>query len=293
MKISIIIRTLNEARHLAELLSTIAQQEIIDPSPEVIVVDSGSTDATLEIAQSHGCHIIHIDRSEFSFGRSLNKGCAAAQGQILVIVSGHCIPVDNLWLHNLCRPIKDGLADYVYGRQLGGAKSHFSESRIYAKYFPSESSIPQKGFYCNNANSALERTIWEIHAFDENLTGLEDMDLAKRLIQAGGRVGYVAEAAVYHLHYESWNRIRRRFEREALALHAIMPEIFLNKRDVARYLVSSILLDCKHARSNGGLQGHLKNIIKYRFWQYWGSFKGNSNHRKLSQRQKERYFYPQ
>lgn len=292
MLASIIIRTFNEAHYLGGLLHAIGEQRVEGLEREIVVVDSGSTDATLDIVREFGCRILHIGREEFSFGRSLNRGCEAARGELLVLVSGHCIPMDASWLGHLCLPLQDGAADYVYGRQLGGPGSHFSERRIFAKYFPGQSRVPQTDFYCNNANSALTRAAWERFRFDEELTGLEDMDLAKRLIGAGGRLGYVAEAAVYHLHNETWERIRHRFEREALALRTIMPEVHLRRRDFLRYLTSSIWLDSVHARRDGGLRRHLLDIVRYRFWQYLGSYNGNSEHRKLSRHMKERFFYP-
>lgn len=84
--ISFVIRTLNEAEHLEDLLQSIRAQEAKDLSSEIILVDSGSTDGTLSIAERHGCVIHHIEREEFSFGRSLNLGCAAASGVVLVFI---------------------------------------------------------------------------------------------------------------------------------------------------------------------------------------------------------------
>ncbi|KAF5030363.1 Glycosyl transferase family 2 [anaerobic digester metagenome] len=292
MLASIIIRTLNESKHLEELLNAIADQESCGIESEVVIVDSGSTDSTLSIATRFGCHIVNIDRKNFSFGRSLNYGCGVASGNILVFISGHCVPTDRLWLKNICRPLVMRDVDYIYGKQLGGINSYFSEQRIFAKYFRDQSEIPQEDFYCNNANSALLRTTWERFRFNEELTGLEDMDLAKRLLAAGGRVGYVAEAAVFHLHHETWERIIHRFEREALALRTIMPEIHIRKRDFFRYLTSSIWLDCVCAYRCGELHRNLLSIFQYRFCQYFGSYRGNSEHRKLSRLNKERYFYP-
>src|SRR3546814_20115392 len=82
MLTSIVIRTLNEARYLGELLDGIEQQETGSFRVEVVVIDSGSTDGTLEIAERHGCTITHITREQFSFGRSLNMGCEVASGEI-------------------------------------------------------------------------------------------------------------------------------------------------------------------------------------------------------------------
>jgi glycosyltransferase involved in cell wall biosynthesis len=93
MRLSLVVRTLNEARYLPELLQMVAAQALAPGfSAETVLIDSGSTDGTLQIAQDHGCVITHIRREEFSFGRSLNRGCEAASGDVLVFVSGHCVP---------------------------------------------------------------------------------------------------------------------------------------------------------------------------------------------------------
>src|SRR5690606_23254012 len=133
MLASIVIRTLNEARYLGELLQAIERQDTGPFEVEVVVIDSGSDDGTLEIAQRHGCVITHITREQFSFGRSLNMGCEVARGDILVLISGHCVPTDEHWLRKLCQPIADGKVAYSYGKQVGGPESHFSECRIFSK----------------------------------------------------------------------------------------------------------------------------------------------------------------
>lgn len=292
MLVSVVIRTLNEARHLGEVLETIERQRKGTFSSEVIVVDSGSTDDTLAIARRYGCATTHITREEFSFGRSLNRGCEIANGEILVLISGHCVPTDDQWLKALCTPVAEGCVDYAYGRQIGGSDSHFSECRIFNKYYPAVSCIPQDGFFCNNANSALSRGAWLQHRFHEDVTGLEDMELGQRLVRAGGRIGYVAEACVYHYHAESWKQVERRFEREALALQGIMPQIHIRRRDLLRYMASSIWFDCRRAWRDDVLARNFTAIALYRFWQYVGSFRGNREHRRLSQAQKDKYFYP-
>lgn len=292
MLASIVIRTLNEARYLGDLLESIGQQKTDGLEWEVVLVDSGSTDGTLDTAASYGCRIVHITREEFSFGRSLNLGCKAAKGDVLVFVSGHCVPAYNHWLQQLCEPVLSQKVAYTYGRQVGDDSSFYSERRIFAKYFRSVSSVPQEGFYCNNANSALNRQVWEANPFNEALTGLEDMELAKRLVARGHKVGYVAQACVFHHHHEAWASIRRRFERESIALRAIMPELHLSAIDIARYIVSSIVMDWRSALRNGQFMASWQGIIQYRVMQYWGSYRGNHEHRILSRQRKDKYFYP-
>ena len=289
--VSIIIRTLNEGRYLRQLLEGIVNQNT-SFGVEVVLIDSGSTDDTLKIAEDFDCKVLHISREDFSFGRSLNRACEAAEGAIYVLVSGHCIPYDQSWLQNLVAPIAEGRIEYSYGRQLGGPQTYWSEHQIFRKYFPTTSAIPQQGFYCNNANSAISAKTWARYRFNEELTGLEDMDLAKRLVGDKGRIGYVSNSIVLHLHHENWRQVRRRFEREALALQQICPEVILRRRDWLRYLITGILRD-----TVSGLPLTLRpqlflQVFLYRYNQYQGSYRGNRLHKKLSSEIRETYFYP-
>jgi glycosyltransferase involved in cell wall biosynthesis len=292
MKLSIVIRTLNESRHLNELIEAVGRQEIGGHTCEVVVVDSGSTDGTIDIARRHGCRLVFIRKEDFSFGRSLNVGCDAAEGDVLVFTSGHCIPVDDQWLSRLVAPLGQNDIAYSYGRQIGGETTHFSERQIFLKYFPGESKIPQEGFYCNNANSAILREVWSKYRFDEDLTGLEDMHLAKQLVHRQLKIAYVADAPVFHLHSESWRQVKRRFEREAIALQRIMPEVHVDFLDIARYAASAVLLDWGAALQEGKFGRTLTDVVVYRLCQFWGVFRGNHMHRMMSHATKERYFYP-
>ena len=147
----------------------------------------------------------------------------------------------------MIQPIIEDKADYTYGGQKGRGTTKYSETKIFEKYFPNVSDIPQKGFFCNNANSAIKRDVWEKYYFNENITGLEDMELAKRLNDDGGKIGYVSDAAVFHIHDETWHQTRRRYEREALALQLIMPEVQISFLDMIRYIWISIISDSKDA----------------------------------------------
>lgn len=292
MKVSIVIRTYNEARHLPSVLEKIASQRADSLSKEVIIVDSGSDDRTRDIGESFGCRIVHIAKEDFTFGRSLNIGCAAATGRYLVFVSGHCIPVTGSWLTSLIKPLEDETCVYTYGRQMGNGGSKFSECQLFKKYFPEVSSTPQQGFFCNNANAALRREVWEAHRFNEELTGLEDMELGKRLVERGLKLGYVAEAPVFHLHDENWRKLHRRYEREAIALHRIMPEVQVSFLDFLRYSASAILLDGGAALQERVLLQRFPEIVMFRLLQFLGAYQGNHETRKMSRVLKEKYFYP-
>ena len=297
MDASVIIRTYNEARWLEHALTAVSQQSG-GIAFETILVDSGSDDGTVEIAKAHGCRIEQIAKSDFTFGRSLNIGCAAACGKALVFLSGHCIPTGAGWLQQLIHPLgRDSIA-YTYGRQIGREGfTKFSEEMVFRKYFPDQSAIPQSGFFCNNANSAMLAEAWKAYPFDEDITGLEDLHLAKKLTEHGRKIAYVAEAAVEHIHEETWSRVTTRYEREAMAMQTIMPEVQFGFPEVPRYVIAGIFLDLQQARREAmfkkrGVFTLINEIIRFRICQYFGTYRGAQNHRKLSRSMRERYYYP-
>jgi len=292
MLASIVIRTYNEERYLNELLTAISEQKNNLVEHEVVIVDSGSTDRTLEIAEKHNCRITRIEKSEFTFGRSLNIGCDFARGDYLVFVSGHCIPASQDWLDELCKPMVEEGVDYSYGRQMGRDTTKYSEDRHFEKWFPEYSKIPQEGYFCNNANAGVTRKAWELFKFNEELTGLEDMYLAKLLVEAGKKVAYVATAPVFHIHDETWKQVKIRYEREAYALQIIMPEVHFSFSDFVRYFISGVMADSASAIRDKVFLKKFNEIVLFRFYHYWGTYRGNHEHRKLSTKMKKQYFYP-
>ena len=292
MLVSIIIRTLNEELYLDELLCAINSQNLNGFSCEIVVVDSGSIDNTLKIAKKHNARIAYINKQDFTFGRSLNVGCELANGEYLVFISGHCIPVDQNWLNILVAPLIQNKCDYSYGRQIGKDTTKFSEMQVFDKHFPDETHIPQSGFFCNNANAAISRRAWSKFRFDEDLTGLEDMFIAKQICQDKGLIGYISDSVVYHIHDETWAQVKVRYEREAVALQKIMPEIRVSIIDTIHFIIIGILKDIKVSIRKKVFFKEFISIFMFRLCQYYGSYRGNHLCRKLSNKAKMKYFYP-
>src|SRR5690606_35154474 len=133
MRISVVIRCHNEERHIGRLLSGILAQT---RETEIVVVDSGSTDATLAIAARYPVKLVEIASGDFSFGRALNRGCAAASGELLVFASAHVYPVYRDWLETLTAPFDAPDVALVYGKQRGDERTKYAEHRIFARWFP-------------------------------------------------------------------------------------------------------------------------------------------------------------
>jgi threonine dehydrogenase-like Zn-dependent dehydrogenase/glycosyltransferase involved in cell wall biosynthesis len=246
---SLVIRTLNESRHLEKLFTGIQRQNYKDW--EIILVDSGSTDGTLEIAARHGARIYHIAQEEFTYGRSLNLGCEKAQGQYLVFASGHVWPVTNNWLGNLVKPFEQPSIAMVYGRQRGTDANRISELRDLNSHFGRTSNIQIDEPKGNNANSAIRRDLWLQEPFDESLPGLEDVDWARRVERKGYRVYYAADAAVYHVHEETLRQVYRRYLRETIASKRMFPHNQFTLSDVLKGLPYFVARDILYAFRNG------------------------------------------
>jgi glycosyltransferase involved in cell wall biosynthesis len=290
-KASIVIRCHNEAEHIGKLLSELKRQSFTDF--EVVVVDSGSDDGTLEILQNEDVILEHIRKEEFSFGRSLNMGCAAANGELLVFISAHCYPEHEDWLTNLLAGFEEERVALVYGRQRGIPESHLSEQQIFRRWYPDDSVVRQDGPFANNANAAIRRSLWEQHPYDETLTGLEDVAWAQEVMRDGWWVSYRADAGVIHVHNESPSQIRNRYRREAITFQKVFPSEHFNTWDFLRLSTRNVIADARAARQTGsGPWKHLWPIIRFRVSQFAGTYQGFHQRRPPSSDLKQRFYYP-
>jgi glycosyltransferase involved in cell wall biosynthesis len=290
MKLSIIIRCLNEEKHIGRLLAGIMEQSVQDV--EIIVVDSGSKDATLSIASHFPVKIISIRPEDFSFGYALNMGCREATGEILLFASAHVYPVYRDWLALMMEPFQDEKVALTYGQQRGNEITRYSEHQIFAKWFPEESTRNQLHPFCNNANCAIRKKLWEEQPFDETLTGLEDIDWAKRILEKGWRIAYQAQATIIHVHEERWKNIYNRYRREAIALRLIMKHEKFNFYTFASLLLKNWWSDIRQAAHDGVLLKNLGSILLFRLMQFWGTYRGYKQSYLLDNQVRERFYYP-
>src|SRR3954454_6292277 len=114
-KVSLVVRCFNEEAHIGRLLTGAIRQT--QPPDEIIVVDSGSTDATLAIASAFDVKVVHIAPGTFSFGGALNRGMETAEGDVAVFASAHVYPVYDTWIERLVEPFEDETIALAYGRQ--------------------------------------------------------------------------------------------------------------------------------------------------------------------------------
>lgn len=289
MNCSIIVRAYNEEKYIGRLLEGIRQQTVKDV--EIILVDSGSTDSTVTIAESVGARIVRIPSAEFTFGRSLNFGVQAATRELVAIASAHVHPVYPDWLESLLRPFEDERVALSYGKQRGPDFAKFSEQQIFHQWYPDASNLNQTTAFCNNANAAIRKSLWEKNPYDETLTGLEDLAWAKWAAGQGYKIAYTAEAEVIHVHNETPRGVFNRYRREAMAFKRIHPEAHFSLYDFARLTAANIFSDLWHAGRERLLWKNFASIFWFRFMQFHGTRLGYRESSLLTPQLRETFYY--
>jgi len=229
---SIVIRAKNEAKDIGDTLDSIFQQVLV-PQFEVIVVDSGSTDRTLEIARQYPTRIIEIPAESFTYGRALNIGIKAASGDQVVALSAHSLPTDKTWLANLLEPFTDPTVGAVYGRHV--PRSNATHFELFGMWLSGVTSDKprrqQRDMMFSNANGAYRRQLALQHPFDEKIPGAEDLAWADWIERQGWVVCYQPTAAVYHSHGESLGRLMQRMVHDQPTIWGLKLGIIARRRE--------------------------------------------------------------
>ena len=216
---SILIPTKNGAEDLEACLAAIYTQKGTGPF-EVIVIDSGSTDTTLEIARRYPVRIELIPPETFHHARTRNYAAGIAKGEVLVFLSQDAIPASDTWLAAFLSNFNEPAVAAVYGRQLPKSGSGLERRTAFAAMYGAARIVkmPMDGvglghkyYHFSNANSAIRRTVWEATRFPDELKVFEDVGIAKRILDSGWSIVYEPEAAVYHSHDFPLNILFKRY----------------------------------------------------------------------------------
>lgn len=197
--ITVLIRARNEALALPATLAAIARQDI-DLPVEVLVVDSGSTDATVALAGAGGARVVPLGAA-YRPGLAVNVGMRAGTGPIVVLVSASAFPAAPDWLRTLVAPLRAddrGHLAGTFGRHLPVPGVCLIEEPLVARIFSASSTGAPFSF----TNAAIRREVWERIPCDEAIDsgGGDDREWAARVTRAGHGLRYVPEAAVHRSH---------------------------------------------------------------------------------------------
>lgn len=235
---TVVIPTLNGETYLAEVLDAIGRQRF-DGGIETLVIDSGSTDGTLEIVRARpGVRLHEIPKADFGHGRTRNLGARMAQGRLVAFLTQDAIPASDTWLRELTRPLEDPKVAGVVGRQipragcfpllkyeiqgafraLGPDEGVTTTER--ADDEPSGAALDRLAFY-SDVNSATRRDFLVDDIPYRDLPYSEDMAFGRDIIRAGHRRAYAPEGAVIHSNDLTRREYGKRIFDETTALRRI------------------------------------------------------------------------
>ncbi|HYM08626.1 MAG TPA: glycosyltransferase [Terriglobales bacterium] len=216
---SIVIPTKNAGEGFRDVLEAIGRQKV--PPAEVLVVDSGSSDNTPELARQYGARTISICPSAFNHGETRNLGLRETSSDFCVLLVQDAVPCHRDWLKNLVAPFADervvgvsakqepradadpfGRLEVEWGNRLMGEAVLVSEVRKWNDFLALNLDERVKLAWFNNVCSAVRRSFWEKHPF-RSVPFAEDLDWSVRALAAGRRIAYNPTARVIHSHSRS------------------------------------------------------------------------------------------
>lgn len=204
--VGVILLTLNAEKHLSHCLKPLIDSSL---KPKILIVDSQSSDQTLQIAKTHEIEVLTVNRSDFNHGMTREFARRQLKTDIVVFVTVDAYAVDSSSLEKLILPLVNGTASLAYGRQLPHQGADFFEAFPREFNYPNKSEIrciadiPSKGpltyFFSDSFSAYLNSALDEIGGFKKVVLG-EDTLAAAELIKKGHKLAYVAEAKVRHSH---------------------------------------------------------------------------------------------
>lgn len=227
MKASVVIPVKNGGALLVNVLKKVLAQRAPWPF-EVLAIDSGSRDGSLERIRELGVRLHEIPPREFGHGRTRNLGARLTQGEIIVFITHDALPADEHWLANLVAAAE--LAADVAGafgrhlpypdcnpataRDMAGFFKGFGEQANCVRMDDPERYRREVGYrqflhFFSSNNACIRRSVWERIPLPE-VDFAEDQQWAKAIIEAGYAKAYAPDAVVYHSHnfgvFESYRR---------------------------------------------------------------------------------------
>jgi len=219
LEVSVLLLTKNGRCDLERVLPAVFGQET-SVEFEVIAVDSGSTDGTLELLRRFPVQVNRIPAHQFHHARTRNLAARLAKGRILVFLSQDAVPASSDWLSELVASFDDPQVGAVYGRQFPKNGSSMERRDLFDAIYgdkkiikdPADCSDRGYRFYhFSDVNAAIRRSVWERCNFPENLKVFEDLGIAKLILDDGWTIVYEPQAAVFHSHVHSTMGLFKRY----------------------------------------------------------------------------------
>lgn len=223
--LSVVIRCRNEAKALEQVLEALARQQTRFPW-EVVVVDNESADETRALCRRHRARVVPISRAEFTYGRALNRGIEAAQGQLIVLLSAHSLPVGRSFLESAAAPFEDpsvAAARCLFVNNVQQLAEWYSPRDIRYRSLEEQRVAEAGGGWLTAYPAAtccvIRRSVWQQVPYDEELEANEDKWWASQVLQRGFKIRCCAEAMFVYLRRRGWYEDLKKRCREWRALY--------------------------------------------------------------------------
>lgn len=223
MKYSIVIPTFNGGQ-LWKLVSKAIYELVQSESkpPEVIIIDSSSTDDTVDVARNYGFKIYSIEKKDFNHGATRNYGAKLTASDIIIFLTQDAIPQASSF-SKIKSIFENSNIALAYGRQLPHdnagiiaihARQFNYPPKSYIRNIHDSSSHGIKTVFISNSFSAYRADIFKkLGGFPQNVILCEDMFYAANAVSKGYEIAYVSEACVKHSHnYSAVEEFRRYFD---------------------------------------------------------------------------------
>jgi rhamnosyltransferase len=218
--VSIILRSFNEAWALRETLPALAAQNY--RKWELIVIDSGSTDGSMELLrQIQPRHLVQIPQQEYNPARVMNQGMALASSNFGIFLNADATPQGPDWLGPLVSALLDPRVAAVFGRQIPRPDCQAVFAHDYERCFGSNRESATWEHFFSMASSGIRKDIWAKRGFNERMQYSEDDEFTRWCRSQGYRVVYVPESVVRHSHNYSAAQAWKRSFGEGRALAAV------------------------------------------------------------------------
>jgi rhamnosyltransferase len=210
---SVVIRNRNERQHLELLLRALSLQT---SRPEIVVVDNESTDGSVEIAAANGAKLVHMPRSEFTYGRAINIGVANASAEIIVMLSAHSLPLGERFIEGCLEPFADARVAAVRCIRLERADEWLDPLTLEG---PMALDRPY-WLWTENNGCAFRKSVWRQIPFDEQIESAEDRLWCYQVLNAGYRIA-TAHAWYQHSSGAAFWPTMRRHRLDATAIYRL------------------------------------------------------------------------
>lgn len=212
--VSVLMRSKDSEDIIGRALASLFAQE--DVAFDLLVVDSGSTDRTLEIVNRYPAEIVRIRAEDYVPGPVLNMAIASCQGDIVVFQNSDVVLDNPSALRSLVDAFVDAQVQAAFGRQVPRRDADTWVRRDYEVAFPEKGPAPP-WLTLSLPFAAMRRSIWQTRPFYDAAWGSEDTEWGTWARHSGHVVRYVPEAVAVHSHNYTLRQLygRRFIEGEA------------------------------------------------------------------------------